>query len=422
VHPKDKGKNQNCMMDFMLPRGIMQRLQLRLAILMVMGLLLLGGCNSFKLFQSTDDKAITTNIQAKLFGDPNLKTRDIRVDSRNGIVTLSGTVSTDLERSAVERIATQEDGVKKVVDILSVASQSSASAIDGARTAQSAAPAQPATLPAVPPEQSAPEQSAPEKPRHTHQAKAVSDEDKASSELQAYTNSVTPDAAVNPTPTPAPAPVPAAAALAPAASAPAQVAAAPAAPAPLPPAPAPAPKPQEHLTIPEGTVVTIRMIDNIDSTRNRSGEEFAASLDTPIVVGDRRVASRGADARVRLVDATSAGHIEGRSELQLELINLTINNVPYATKSGYYEQHGASRGTRSAETIGGGAVLGALLGGILGRGKGAAIGSVAGAGAGTAVQVSTKGQQVKVPAETKLDFTLKDPVTVSIDGRGPAQE
>ena len=65
---------------------------------MVVGVLLLGACNSFKLFQSTDDKAITTNIQAKLFSDPVLKTRDVRVDSRNGIVTLSGTVGTDLEK------------------------------------------------------------------------------------------------------------------------------------------------------------------------------------------------------------------------------------------------------------------------------------------------------------------------------------
>jgi hypothetical protein len=158
------------------------------------------------------------------------------------------------------------------------------------------------------------------------------------------------------------------------------------------------------------------MIDNIDSSRNRPGEEFAASLDSPIVVGDRVVASRGVDARVRLVDAKSAGHIEGQSELELELINVTINGVPYATKSGYYAQRGTSRGRRTAETVGGGAVLGALLGGIFGHGKGAAIGSVAGAGAGTAVQVSTKGQQVKVPAETKLDFTLKDPVTVTMDG------
>ena len=158
------------------------------------------------------------------------------------------------------------------------------------------------------------------------------------------------------------------------------------------------------------------MVDGIDSSHNQPGEEFAASLDSPIVVGDRVVVARGADARVRLVDAKTAGRMTGQAELQLELIAVTINGVPYTTHSGYYEQHGASRGTRTAETVGGGAVLGALLGGILGHGKGAAIGSVAGAGAGTAVQVSTKGQQVKVPAETKLDFTLKDPVTVAMGG------
>jgi len=374
----------------------MQRSRLRLALVMVMGVLLLGACNSFKLFQSTDDKTITTNIQAKLFTDPILKTRDVRVDSRNGIVTLSGTVGTDLERAAVERIATQEEGVKNVVNMLSVASQSAAPVSEGVQTAESAAP------PQVAPPAAAPEQPAPGKPRRTHHARAVSDEDKASAELHAYTNSVTPDPAANPTPTPAPAPAPAA---------PPQVATAPAAPA-----PPPAPKPQEHLTVPAGTVLTVRMIDNIDSSRNRPGEEFAASLDSPIVVGDRVVVSRGADARVRLVDARTAGRMTGRSMLQLELMAVTINGVPYATKSGYYEQHGASRGTRTAETVGGGAVLGALIGGILGHGKGAAIGSAVGAGAGTAVQVSTQGEQVKVPAETKLDFTLKDPINVTLGG------
>ena len=124
----------------------------------------------------------------------------------------------------------------------------------------------------------------------------------------------------------------------------------------------------------------------------------------------------GADARVRLADPRTAGRVTGQSELQLELTAVTINGVSYATRSGYYEQHGSSRGTRTAETVGGGAIVGALIGGIFGHGKGAAIGSVAGAGAGTAVQVSTQGEQVKVPTETKLDFTLKDPVTVAMGG------
>src|SRR5271166_4078012 len=97
---------------------MMQRSQFRLALLVVMGMVALGACNSFKMFQPADDQSITTNIKAKLFGEPVLKIRDIHVDTRNGIVTLSGTVGTDLEKSAVERIASQEEGVKNVLDML----------------------------------------------------------------------------------------------------------------------------------------------------------------------------------------------------------------------------------------------------------------------------------------------------------------
>ncbi|MGO8700322.1 MAG: BON domain-containing protein [Limisphaerales bacterium] len=384
----------------------MKRSEARLAIVVVTGVILLGACN---IFRSADDKGITTNIQAKLFNDPVLKTRDIHVNSSNGIVTVSGAVGTELEKAAVERLAAQEQGVRNVVDLLSVTAQSAAPAPGGIETAETTPPPPPVTHHAAPHKN-----PAPAKPRHIHHTQAPNNsnkEDKARAELQAYTSSLAPAATANPTPAPSPA------APAPATAVPTPVAAPPASPpAPPPPAPKPVPKPQEHVTIPAGTVLTIRMIDNIDSGRNQAGEEFAATLDAPITVDDHVVAARGGDARVRLVEAQSAGHISGQSSLQLELVAVTMNGVSYPTKSGYYEQHGGSRGTRSAETIGGGAVLGALIGGILGHGRGAAIGSVAGAGAGTAVQVSTKGQQVKVPAETKLDFTLKDPVDVSVAG------
>jgi hypothetical protein len=399
----------------------MPRPGMRLATLLVAGMLLLGACNGFKLFKSTDDTSITNGVQAKLFNDPVLKTRDIRVESHDGIVTLSGSVGTELEKAAVERIANQQEGVKNVVDMLSVP-PSAPSVSEGVQTAETATASPEAAPGTVPAEEPAPEQSTPKKPRHAQHAKPISNEDKAAADLQAYTNAVAPEspapnppAAPTPAPTPAaPAPAAASAAVsAPPTPAPAAPAPAPAAP---PPAPAPAPKPQQQVTVPSGTVLTVRMVDSIDSSRNRTGEEFAATLDAPIAVDNRVLAPRGADARVRLADAKSAGTMTGRSELQLELINVTINGVSYPTHSGYYQQHGASRGTRTAETVGGGAVLGALLGGIFGHGKGAAIGSIAGAGAGTAVQVSTKGQQVKVPSETKLDFTLKEPVTVTVSG------
>jgi len=400
---------------------MMARPGLRLAMLTVAGVLLLGSCNSLKFFHSPDDKAITTAVQAKLFNDPVLKTRDIRVESRDGIVTLSGSVGTDLEKSAVERIAGQEDGVKNVVNTLSVASPSAATASEPVQTAETATPAPPTEPPAPASKEAAPERGPTKKPWRKHPAQPASNSDKAKEALEAYTNSVAPDA--SPDPSPVMAPAPAGATVPGAKPQDADASAAPPPPAPAPPTPAPAPaptppapKPPPQVTIPAGTVLTIRMVDNIDSSRNKPGEEFAATLDEPINISGQELASRGSDARVRLVDAKSAGSITGQSELQLELISVTINGVSYPTQSGYYQQHGASRSTRSAETIGGGAILGALIGGILGHGKGAAIGSIAGAGAGTAVQVSAKGQQVKVPSETKIDFTLNAPVAVNVTG------
>jgi outer membrane lipoprotein SlyB len=104
----------------------------------------------------------------------------------------------------------------------------------------------------------------------------------------------------------------------------------------------------------------------------------------------------------------------GTSILQLELISLSSGGNTYTVQSGYYELRGASRGKRTAETVGGGAGLGALIGAIAGKGKGAAIGAAIGAGAGTAAQAATRGQQVKVPSETKLDFTIKAPFAVTL--------
>jgi len=103
----------------------------------------------------------------------------------------------------------------------------------------------------------------------------------------------------------------------------------------------------------------------------------------------------------------------GRSELTLALINVVFQGKTYNVTSSDVKQSGASRGKRTAATVGGGAALGALIGAIAGGGKGAAIGAGVGAGAGTGVQVFTKGQQVKIPSETRLDFTLQSPFEVT---------
>jgi uncharacterized protein YcfJ len=77
-----------------------------------------------------------------------------------------------------------------------------------------------------------------------------------------------------------------------------------------------------------------------------------------------------------------------------------------------FRKEGSSRGKSTAEKVGGGAILGGIIGAIAGGGRGAAIGTAAGAGVGGGAQAASKSQQIKLPSETVLNFTLQAPVTI----------
>src|SRR5437016_551485 len=170
----------------------------------------------------------------------------------------------------------------------------------------------------------------------------------------------------------------------------------------------------DRITVPTGTRVTVRTIDAIDSDKNRVGDKFTASLEQPLYVNDVLVAQKGADVYGRLDEAKEAGHIEGRSQLKLSLTGIMINGQVVPITTGDYEVSGKSRGANTAKKVGGGAAIGAVIGAVVGGGKGAAVGAGVGAGAGTAVQVMTKGEQVHVPSETLLEFSIDQPVSVPV--------
>ena len=186
---------------------------------------------------------------------------------------------------------------------------------------------------------------------------------------------------------------------------------APAAPAPL--APAAAAEYGDSVTIPAGQSLLVRMIDGVDSSKNHVGDVFHASLETDLMVNNSVVARKGADVYGRLAEAKEAGHISGSAELQLELTRIIIDGKDYPVVSTDYSLRGKGRGSDTAKKVGGGAVAGAIIGAIAGGGKGAAIGAGVGSAAGAGVQVFTRGQQVKVPSETLLEFRLQQPATVA---------
>ena len=167
-----------------------------------------------------------------------------------------------------------------------------------------------------------------------------------------------------------------------------------------------------YVTVPAGTRISIRTIDAIDSTKNRVGDRFQATLEESIVLDDNVVVPKGSDVHGRLAESKQSGKFTGRSELKLELTGIVVNGVTIPVVTGEYELTGKSRGASTAKRTVGGAAVGSIIGAIAGGGKGAAIGAGAGAGIGAASEIITKGDQVKIPSETLLDFTLAQDLSI----------
>lgn len=330
------------------------------AMLLALGLAI--GCS--KSASNSSDAQIIGEVATKVQSDATVQTKAVAIQSNNGIVTLSGQVASDAERNAIANDAAQVAGVKTVVNNLTVAN----------------AAAQPAPAP-VPAPVEEPRHEAKSSARHHESYRAHND----------YT------------PPPAPAPSSNVAQTAPA-------------PVVAPVVPPPPPKPVT-LTIPEGSQIAIRLIDPLDTSKNQVGDRFRASIAHSIRINDQVAIPTGADVEGRVVEVKDATHFTGGSVLAVELTNLQMGGKNYELHTEEYRRQGAARGKNTAEKVGGGAALGAIIGGIAGGGKGAAIGSVIGAGAGGGVQAATKGEQIKLPTESVMSFNLASPLTVTPTSR-----
>jgi hypothetical protein len=171
---------------------------------------------------------------------------------------------------------------------------------------------------------------------------------------------------------------------------------------------------QRRITVPAGTRILVRMVDSIDSSRQRAGFRFTANLETNLVAQGVVVARRGSTVYGRLAQASSAGRMSGSSGLTLELTDVVINGTAYPLLTSTFEVRGQGEGGNTARNVVGGAGLGGLIGGIAGGGRGLGIGALAGAAGGTAVSATRRGQQLQIPSESLLEFRLEQPATLPI--------
>ena len=353
-----------------------------------------------------NDAQLATNLKAQMFSDPQTNGANLQVAVKDGVATLSGSVPSDAARLEAYKIATNTPGVTKVNDQMTVQSpQQTAQATPPSASNESAAPAE--VQPPAKPESTRETKAARARQLRAERAERLKKERQQRAQQQAQADSAR-DAA-NAAPTQPVNPPDASAQNAQANQSQPQTQ-----------APPPPPQPV-NAVFPEGTTVEIQTIDPIDSKTAQAGDEFQATLAQPLTWDSRVIAPTGTNVYLRLVQAQTSGQYKGTSELQLELARLELNGAQYPMHSSTYTVAGGSRGKDTAKTVGGGAIVGAIIGAIAGGGKGAVIGGAAGAGAGGVYQGVTKAKQVRIPAETKLDFKLDKTLKIPVASDSGAQ-
>ncbi|HWA96739.1 MAG TPA: BON domain-containing protein [Terracidiphilus sp.] len=313
------------------------------------------------------DQQMTTDIQAKLTAEPALNGQSVQVSVANGVATLNGTVTSDAARVLAGNEAGTIDGVKTVVNNLTV------------QQAQNTMPEPPpvSTTTPAPKEKPAPRREQRHEAKHSTEA------------AQQYRPVEPPQQQ---------APVPAPVAQAPVQQAP----------------PPPSQPVVKDVTLPAGTVIPVRLTETLDTKTAQPNDVFHGSLAGDLRSGGIVAIPRGAPIMGRVVDAKEAAHFKGSSLLTLELTQMSARGQRFTLVTDTFSEEGKGRGKNTATKTGAGAALGAIVGALAGGGKGAAIGGLAGAGAGAGINAATRGEQVVIPTETVINFKLQSPLTVRV--------
>jgi hypothetical protein len=147
------------------------------------------------------------------------------------------------------------------------------------------------------------------------------------------------------------------------------------------------------------------MSETLDTSTAQPGQVFTATLATNLAAEGYVVARQGTTVYGQVVDVSSARRLFGKSKITLQLTQIVINGTAIGITTDTWDSEGKGSGARTARRTLGGAGIGALAGNAR---EGAAIGALS----GIFLSGIQRGNQVQIPAETQLDFTLQQPVTI----------
>jgi hypothetical protein len=385
---------------------------------------------AFAQAKGVSDAQVEANVLKAFAGDQRLANQPINTSTVFGTVTLTGSVTNDAARDAAEQIASRTDGVKKVVDQLTVgAAPAQAAAANGADfdpASQNVLPSDGSALPAAQGQIIAQQNQQQADPNNGNQPPAQYQQQQQApqySQGQGYPQQQggypqqgqpaygDPNAQAGNYPPPPPAnggrlyyrdyqrqqgqggypPQQGGQAYA-------------------------APQGQPggaQVTIPQGAVLAVAINHWMSSGNAEPGSGFIAVVGQDVVAGGQIAIPRGATVEGTVVDAKGAGALKGKGELSLQLNTLILGGQRYPIQSDVFVVNGRDKTGQSVASTIIGAGMGALIGGAIGRGTGAAIGAGVGGAAGLGASAASGGGQANLPPEAMLHFRITAPLQVT---------
>ena len=167
------------------------------------------------------------------------------------------------------------------------------------------------------------------------------------------------------------------------------------------------------VTVPSGTLLRIRVNQRLASNQAKPGMPFDGIVVNDVVAGGAVAIPRGASIQGKVVDAKSSGALKGRGELSLQLISFSLGGKTYPIASDLWAHNGGDKTIETVNKTAGFGAIGALLGAAAGGGVGAAVGGGIGAAAGLGSSAASGNGQVIVPSEGIVTFHLAQEVAVT---------
>lgn len=171
-----------------------------------------------------------------------------------------------------------------------------------------------------------------------------------------------------------------------------------------------------EVTIPAGPALRVVLDTTVGSDTSRAEERVAAHLAGPVVIHGETALPSGSRVGGVVTDAVRSGKVKGRAHVALRFESLSPagEDRRYAIRTTAIGRTAAATKRKDALEIGAPAAGGALIGALVGGSKGALVGTAVGGGAGTAVVLSTRGKEVRIPKGTTLTLKLAAPLTVRV--------